>query len=184
MKEDEMKNGLSYIVNQVQKVLERVNAEVIEEIVSSIISANGIYIYGVGRSGIVGKSFAVRMVQMGLKVHFVGEITTPIVGEGDLVIIVSNTGETMSAVQTANIVRRVGAKVVAITSNMHSKLAHAANVVLEIPVLKDEQRGKLAPLGTLFEDSAFLLFDSLVPVLMDRLGQTEASLRRRHAIWV
>lgn len=179
-----MKNGLSYIVSKVQETLERVDPEVVDEIVDSIISAKNIFIYGVGRSGLVGKAFAVRLVQMGLRVHFVGDITTPIVTEGDLVIIVSNTGETMSAVQTANIVRRVGAKVIAITSNIHSKLAHAANVILEIPVTKDNQTGSIAPLGTLFEDTAFLLFDSLVPVLMERLGQSEASLRRRHAIWV
>jgi 6-phospho-3-hexuloisomerase len=121
---------------------------------------------------------------MGLNVHFIGETTTPIVEAIDLVIIVSNTGETMSAVQTANIVRRVGAKVISITLNMQSKLAQASNVSLELTTVKDEQRRKTTPLGTLFEDSTFLLFDSIVPILMNKLGQSEASLRRRHAIWV
>ncbi|MFP4169998.1 MAG: 6-phospho-3-hexuloisomerase [Methanomassiliicoccales archaeon] len=179
-----MKNGLVYIVEKLQTILEELDGEKIAEIVDSILSANTVFIYGVGRSGLVGKAFAVRLVQMGLKVHFVGDMTTPIVMDGDVVLIVSNTGETMSAVQTANIVRRVGAKVMSITSNPHSKLAHASNLVLEIPVEKDATTGELAPLGTLFEDSAFLFFDSLVPVLMERLGQSEASLRRRHAIWV
>jgi len=179
-----MKNGLSYILGRVQETLERVDSEAVGEIINSIISARSIFIYGVGRSGLVGNAFAVRLVQLGLNVHFVGEMTTPIVREMDLVMIVSNTGETMSCVQTANIVRRVGAKVVTITSNPHSKLAHASNLVLELPIVEDEERTRLAPLGTLFEESALLFFDSLVPVLMERLGQSEASLRRRHAIWV
>ena len=89
----------------------------IEEVVESIVAARTIFIYGAGRSGVVGKTFAVRLVQMGLDVHFVGDMTTPIVGRGDLTIIISNTGETMSAVQTANISRRLGSKVIGITSD-------------------------------------------------------------------
>lgn len=179
-----MKETSRYILKEIQEVLAKVDDSIVDEIVKSIISANKIFVYGVGRSGLVGKAFAVRLVQMGLNVHFIGETTTPIVETSDLVIIVSNTGETMSAVQTANIVRRVGAKVVSITSNMHSKLAQASSISLELPTMKDEQRRKIAPLGTLFEDSTFLLFDSMVPVIMARLGQSEASMRRRHAIWV
>jgi 6-phospho-3-hexuloisomerase len=179
-----MKETSSYILKEIQEVLAKVDESVVDEIVNLIISAKKVFVYGVGRSGLVGKAFAVRLVQMGLNVHFIGETTTPIVEATDLVIIVSNTGETMSAVQTANIVRRVGAKVISITSNMHSKLAQASNVSLELTTVKDEQRRKITPLGTLFEDSTFLLFDSIVPVIMAKLGQNEASLRRRHAIWV
>jgi 6-phospho-3-hexuloisomerase len=179
-----MNDELSYIVSRVQKTLERVDQKAVDDVINSIISARTVFIYGVGRSGLIGNAFAIRLVQLGLKVHFVGEMTTPIVREMDLVMIFSNTGETMSCIQTANIVRRVGAKVVAITSNPHSKLAHASNLVLEIPTCEDPKRTKLAPLGTIFEDSAFLFFDALIPILMERLGQTEASLRRRHAIWV
>jgi 6-phospho-3-hexuloisomerase len=56
--------------------------------------------------------------------------------------------------------------------------------IRDITTVKDEQRRKTTPLGTLFEDSTFLLFDSIVPIIMNKLGQSEASLRRRHAIWV
>jgi 6-phospho-3-hexuloisomerase len=42
----------------------------------------------------------------------------------------------------------------------------------------------MAPLGTIFELSCMVMLDSMVPLLMTRLDQDEASLRRRHAIWV
>ena len=64
-----MKESLSYIVERVQEILEAIDANGIEEIVNSIISARAIFIYGVGRSGLVGKSFAIRLVQLGLNVH-------------------------------------------------------------------------------------------------------------------
>ena len=179
-----MREVAAYIQAEVQEALLRVDPLATDNFVDALIESKRIFVYGVGRSGLVGKAFAVRLVQMGMDVHFVGDTTTPIVDQGNLVIIISNTGETMSAVQTANIVGRIGAKVVAITSAPHSKLASASTIVLEVSPRRDEQKRKMAPLGTLFEDAVFLMLDSLVPVIMARLGQTEASLRRRHAIWV
>ncbi len=179
-----MREAAAYIVAEAQKALEGVDDKALDQFVSAVIGAKKIFVYGVGRSGMVAKAFAIRLVQLGLDVHMVGETTTPIVMASDLVIIVSNTGETMSAIQTANIVGRIGAKVALITANAHSKLASASSIVVELPIQKDEDRPKYAPLGTLFEASAFLLLDSMVPVLMQRLDQTEHMMRRRHAIWV
>lgn len=179
-----MKEASTYILKEVQEALDKVDQAKVGEFVDLIISSKKIFIYGVGRSGLVGQSFAVRLVQLGMDVHFVGDMATPIVEQGNLVILISNTGETMSAVQTANIVGRIGARIVSVTSSMHSKLGSISDIVIEISHNKDEQRRKLAPLGTIFEVSTSILLDSLVPVLMQRLGQTESSLRKRHAIWV
>lgn len=179
-----MQDALRYILKEMQESLEKMDPAALENAISAIVASKKIFIYGVGRSGLIGQAFAVRLVQLGFDVHFVGDMTTPIVGKDDLVIIVSNTGETMSAVQTANIVRRVGATVISVTANPNSKLGHASNIILEISLMKDENRRRYAPLGTIFEDASLVLFDSLVPIIMERTYQNEASLRRRHAIWV
>jgi 6-phospho-3-hexuloisomerase len=179
-----MREAAAYIVTEAQRALEGVDDKALEQFVGAITGAKKIFVYGVGRSGMVAKAFAIRLVQLGLDVHMIGETTTPIVESGDLVMIVSNTGETMSAIQTANIVGRIGAKVALLTSNGHSKLASASTIVVELPIRRDENRPKYAPLGTLFEASAYLFLDSLVPVLMQKLDQTEHMMRRRHAIWV
>lgn len=172
-----------YIVKAVKQTLEA-EIEGTDTFVDTILSARKVFLYGVGRSGLIAKAFAIRLVQMGLEVFFVGETVTPIVDEGNVVIIVSYTGETMSAIQTANIVRRVGAKVVTITANAHSKLASASNLVILIHPPKDEEKRRLAPLGTLFEDTTLIYLDAIVATLMEKLGQSEGSMRKRHAIWV
>jgi len=179
-----MNDCLSYVLDQIRSILEKVDQGVVEEIVDSIVAARTIFIYGAGRSGVVGKTFAVRLVQMGMDVHFVGDMTTPIVRKGDLTMIISNTGETMSAVQTANISRRLGSKVIGITSDSLSKVSQASNVIVELKPRIDEKKALIAPLGTLFEDSAIIFFDCLVPLIMRRLGETEANMWQRHAIWV
>jgi 6-phospho-3-hexuloisomerase len=179
-----MREASSYILSEVGEALAKVDPAVHEAVVDAVIVAKKVFVYGVGRSGLVGKAFSVRLVQMGLDVHFIGDTTTPIVEKGDLVLIISNTGETMSAVQTANIVGRIGAMVVTVTSSQSSKLGRASNIVVEIPPRRNDDKSRLAPLGTLFEDAAFIFLDSLVPALMQKLGQTESSMRKRHAIWV
>jgi len=178
-----MKESVDYITKSIQHIFKE-DIENTDKFVDSIIGSRRIFIYGVGRSGLIAKAFAIRLVQMGLEVYFIGETITPIVEEGHLVIIVSQTGETMSAVQTANIVRRVGARVITITSGGHSKLASASNLVVVIDPSKDDDRKRLAPLGTLFEDATLIYLDGIVAQLMEKLGQSEGSMRKRHAIWV
>lgn len=178
-----MRDSSDYILKRIQSTLAE-DVENTEEFVDLILGARKVFLYGVGRSGLIAKAFAIRLVQMGLEVFFVGETVTPIVEEGNVVVIVSYTGETMSAMQTANIVRRVGAKVVTITAHRHSKIASASNLVIEINPPKDEDRKRLAPLGTLFEDATLIYLDGIVASLMEKLGQSEGSMRKRHAIWV
>ncbi len=176
--------SVKYITSTLQEVLSNNNSAQIEEVIGYILKAKKVFVYGVGRSGHVGKGFAMRLVQLGLKSYFIGETITPIVESDDAAVIISNTGETMSAIQTGNIVRRVGAKVVVITAQKKSKLAHVANIVVSIPIDDEKRKKELAPLGTLFEDSAMVYLDGVISELMVKLGESEESMRGRHAIMV
>ena len=177
------KDASRYILDAVAKMVDA-EGDAVDQAVTTIAKAKRVFVYGVGRSGLVARAFAMRLTQLGLDTFFIGETITPIVKAGDLVIIVSNTGTTMSAVQTANIARRVGAAVLAVTGNLHSKLAQAANVSLIISEGKDAKRSHFAPLGTLFETASLVLLDGIVAEVMKELGETEASMRGRHAIMV
>src|SRR2546422_9282143 len=108
----------------------------------------------------------------------------PFARAGDAELMVTITGSTMGGIQVANIAGRVGAKVSAVTGHRTSKRGHASNVVLLIPSEGEGTETRLAPLGTLFEDATVLLLDGVVAQVMERLGQTEADMRGRHAIMV
>ncbi len=174
----------AYLLDHLSKILSVDRSKEIAESVAILTSAKKLFVYGVGRSGLAARAFAMRMVQLGIDCYFIGETITPVVSDGDAVLIVSNTGSTMSAIQVANIARRVGAKVIAVTGHRTSKLGHASNVVLLIHSDGDGTETRLAPLGTLFEDATVLLLDGVVAQVMERLGQTEADMRGRHAIMV
>jgi 6-phospho-3-hexuloisomerase len=173
-----------FLLKEIEKILAANHKENVERVIDLITKSENIFVYGVGRSGLVAKAFAIRLVQLGLKVYFVGDIATPIVNDKSLVLIISATGQTMSAIQTANICRREGAKVVVITAKATSKLAHAGNVLFPLSTDTTEESRKLAPLGTLFEDAAMILLDGIIAELMKKMGQNDGQMRSRHSIWV
>ena len=179
-----MQETMDYIKERCKTAVYSVPQKDWDLLIELIMSKEKIFIYGSGRSGLVGQLFAVRLVQMGLKVHFVGDMTTPIIGKNDLTILISNTGHTVSVVQTAEIARRIGSHVIAVTSSPSSKLANVSNNSIIVKVKKDEFSSELAPLGTIFEDTVLFFFDCIVPELMKRMNIVEDDMRKKHAIWV
>jgi 6-phospho-3-hexuloisomerase len=175
---------MDYLKERCKSVVYSIPESDWKTLIDLIISKEKIFVYGSGRSGLIGQLFSVRMVQLGLNVYFVGDMTTPIIGKNDLTILVSNTGRTMSVVQTAEIARRIGSHVVSLTSSPTSRLAAASNTTIILNIKKDETDAKLAPLGTIFEDTVLFFFDCIIPELMQRLNVTEEDMRKRHAIWV
>src|SRR5438128_3116557 len=128
----------AYLLDHVAKILAVDRSKEIRESVGILTSAKKLFVYGVGRSGLAARAFAMRMVQLGIDCYFIGETITPVVSDGDAVLIVSNTGSTMSAIQVANIALRVGAKVIAVTGHRTSKLGDPSNVGLLIHAVGDE----------------------------------------------
>lgn len=173
-----------YIGERVTIALERIDPKAIARAVEILLQAPQIFVYGAGRSGIIGRAFAMRLVQAGLRAYVIGESVTPIVRHGDAVFILSGQGESYSSIQTANIVRREGAELIVLTSKTGSKIAHTASHLLVVEFEEDPDRPRYAPLGTLFEEASLRLTDSLVAELLRVRGETETSMRRRHAIMV
>jgi 6-phospho-3-hexuloisomerase len=173
-----------YIGERVTQSLAAVDPKLINQVVDALLKAPAIFVYGAGRSGIIGRAFAMRLVQTGLSAYVIGESVTPIVHRGDAVFILSNRGESSSSTQTANIVRREGAELIVVTARGTSKLAHAASYLISLDFAEDAPRPLYAPLGTLFESASLRLTDALIAEILVARGESEDSMRRRHAIMV
>ncbi len=176
------KDAYRYILKNSEMALDKIEYSKVSAATDIIKNAKQIFVYGSGRSGLVGKFFAMRLVQLGLVAYFVGETITPVVNPEDVVVLISNTGKTKSTLLVESIAKKIGAKIIAITSHVKSPLAKHADLVFIIE--NPNGRKGLAPLGTLFEISAVIFLDSLISELMGVLNQSEEDMRRRHAIWV
>jgi 6-phospho-3-hexuloisomerase len=174
----------AYIGRRVDASLAALDPALLQRAITLLQEAPAVFVYGAGRSGIVGRAFAMRLVQLGLTAYVIGESVTPIVRRGDAVLILSGRGESYSSIQTANIVRREGANLIVVTAWGNSKLAHAASLLLVLKFPEDAERADLAPLGTLFESASLRLADALTAAIMRARGESEESMRGRHAIMV
>ena len=174
--------SIEYIQRKVQDILSQIDHDDIEKVREFFFNSNRIFVYGAGRSGLVAKAFAIRLVHLGFQTFVIGETITAPVQQGDLVVIVSGSGETIPAVMTAEIAHNIGAYVVSITGKKDSDIAKFADVTIFLSAAcKDVERKRYAPLGTLFEASVWILFDGIIADLLESKEETEESMRERHA---
>ena len=177
----ELDAPLAYIMDAARVSL-AVPPRALQRLLDVLEPAKRVFLYGRGRSGFVARAFAVRLMHLGYATYFVGETITAPVQKDDVVILVSGSGRTYPVVMTAEIGRKLGATVVAITADRDSEIGRLSHVV--VPIVAPEGNGdrdRYAPLGTLFETAAWLFFDAIVALLMERLGENEGSMHKRHA---
>lgn len=188
---DEIIKSVSFTVNKLE--LEEVN-KLVDLLIEAKKNDRKIMVIGAGRSGLVGRAFAMRLMHLNFNVHVVGETITPAVERNDILLAISGSGTTTVIVTAARIAKKVGARIVAITSHRNSPLGKRADHTVVIrgrtKLAKDRDyfsrqilgvHEPLAPLGTVFEVASTVFLDSLVVVLMRKLGKTERDLRARHA---
>jgi len=180
------------ILNQMSELLNDIDDNTVNHFINMIVNSRSIFLVGAGRSGLVAKAFAMRLMHLGFNVYVVGETITPAVKPGDLVIAVSGSGETKSTLIVAQTAKELGVKVVAITSFPESSLGKIADCVVKIKgrglkkdmdYLSGQLRGThepLTPLGTLFELSSLVFFDAVITALMDLYRIEERDLRIKH----
>lgn len=181
-KDDQYLKSLVYIQTKVKDILKEIPKKDITQLKKFFFDANRIFVYGAGRSGLVAKAFAIRLVHLGFQTFVIGETIGAPVRKDDLVFLVSGSGETIPAVMTAEIARTIGAKVIVITGSTNARITKFADLVISLSATcQDTEKKQLAPLGTLFEASAWILLDSIIAELMESMSETEASMHSRHA---
>ena len=171
------------IVAEQVEAIARVDDDVVGRLLQSIAGANCIFLLGEGRSGLVGRMFAMRLMHLGHQAFVVGETITPSIAAGDLLIAISGSGETGGVVLLAESGRNAGATMAAITANPESRLAALADLTVLLPTQHKLQGASSRQYGgSLFEQTTLLLFETMVSMLAAGDAATGfASLAKRHA---
>lgn len=194
----EVKSSMIGLLTLITQTVSQISDEEIGRFVEKIIEhrQSKILVIGAGRSGMVGRAFALRLLHLGYQVHILGDTLVPSIGEKDLVIAISGSGVTKLVVTAAEAAKAVGAEIVAVTSFPDSPLAKLADLIVRVKgrVMNDKERREdyfarqilglhepLAPLGTLFEDSCIVFFDAVVSVLLEKHRISEEEMRKKHA---
>lgn len=142
-----------------------------------------IILTGMGKSGHIGKKIAASLASTGTPSFFVHPAEAShgdlgMITEDDVVIAISNSGESKELVDILNYCKRFGIKLIAITKNPQSSLGKAGDVVLQLP-----NNGEACPLGlapTNSTTATLVLGDILTAGLIERKGFTKSDFNQRH----
>ncbi len=174
------------ILQELRGTLSAISSEQVEQLAERILQARHIFTAGAGRSGLMSRALAMRLMQLDLHAYVVGETVTPKAGKGDLLIIVSGSGETKGLDIMADKAIQAEVDIAAVTIFPESTIGSKANLIVQVPgAPKDPtQKGNtstIQPMGSLFEQTVLLLFDGLMLHLMEQRGGDTEAMFSNHA---
>ena len=121
------------VLREIKETLGEIDQANITYFLKQLMDAQRIFIAGVGRTGMVMRCFAMRLMHLGIKVQIIGDITTTAVGKNDLLLIGSGSGETGSILSIARKAHNLGDHILLITINPDSSIGDLAQACLKIP---------------------------------------------------
>ncbi len=191
-----VRDMMRLMARRILGIAESLSDEEVEQFVEEILKAGRIYVMGAGRSGLVAKAFAMRLMHLGFSSFVVGETITPAMTGNDLMVVFSGSGKTKTVADIAETAKEIGARLALITSNRDSRIGRIADIIVIIEHQRDEvkddgaefeirqmmgEHKSFAPLGTLFETAAMIFADAVISRLMEITKTDEKELKNRHA---
>jgi len=182
----QIQDCFAQIINELQSTLAHISNDEGEELAKAIIEARRVFVAGAGRSGLIVRGFAMRLMHLGFTVHIVGDTTTPNITSDDILLIGSGSGSTGSLVVMAQKAQVIGAGIALITIRENSPIGQLADIVLPIPAPSPKIEEKLdfhsvQPMGALFEQNMSLTLDALIMILMSKTNSDSDTMFSRHA---
>ena len=162
----------------------RLNPQEVDRVVEMLAACKGkVVIVGVGKSGIIGQKIAATMTSVGTAALYLHPSDAlhgglGIVGSNDVVIVLSNSGETDEIVGMLPYLTNRQVGIVAIVGNLNSTLARRADAVLDASVDQEACPLNLAP--TTSTTVALAIGDALAVTLMKVKGLTQADFANNH----
>ena len=178
------KNDVVSILRELEKTVDLLSETQLTEAMLLIAEAGQVFVAGAGRSGLMGKAFAMRLAHLGVPTFVIGETTTPPIRREDVLILCSGSGETKSLLSMAQKAKSLDASVVVLTIHQDSSLGQLADTVIQIHAAAKEDEGvrqSIQPMGSLFEQSLILTLDGIILSLMRRMDQDTGTMFERHA---
>ncbi|HSI38736.1 MAG TPA: 6-phospho-3-hexuloisomerase [Methylotenera sp.] len=169
------------ILDRLTTILSETDNSNTAKLLKLVDEAGRIFIGGAGRSLLVSRFFAMRLVHAGYNVNMIGEIVTPAIKAGDLLVLVSGSGGTETLLPFVKKAKSVGAKLVVISMKKSSAMADAADLTIQIGNDSSFPLTKGMPMGSQFELSTLLFLEAVIGDIIDAKNLTEEGMRAIHA---
>jgi 6-phospho-3-hexuloisomerase len=171
-------------LGEIGAVIDRIPAGDIAQLCGEILAAGRIACYGVGREGLMMKALCMRLMHLGLDAHVAGDMTTPPLASGDLLLVSAGPGWFSTVEALVGVAAEAGARTAVFTAQPQGPVPARADLIVHLPAqtMADDQAGEasLLPMGSVYEAVQLVVFDLVSIMLRDQLGQTPTDMRRRH----
>ncbi|XP_010537194.1 PREDICTED: uncharacterized protein LOC104811988 [Tarenaya hassleriana] len=155
--------------------------------IASVSRLGRIFLYGVGREGLMLRAFCMRLFHLGLSSHLVFDMTTPPISSADLLIASAGPGGFSTVDAICSVARSAGARVLLLTAQPETGFSvRHATAVCYIPAQTmaddggDAAERPLLPMGSVYEGAMFVLFEMVIYKLGEILGESPDAVRSRH----
>ncbi|MBI3331083.1 MAG: KpsF/GutQ family sugar-phosphate isomerase [Candidatus Omnitrophica bacterium] len=155
-----------------------------EAAVELLVGCKGrVVVTGMGKAGLIGQKLSATLSSTGTPSHWVhpAEATHGDLGritKSDVVIALSNSGETEELTRLLPVIQRIGSRLIALTGNQRSTLARYSDVALDVGVAKEACALNLAPTSS--TTAMLAMGDALAVVVAERRGFKERDFARLH----
>lgn len=169
------------IIDKISGILAATDDSYDQKLTTLLDQAKRVFVSGAGRSGLIGRFFAMRLMHSGYDVSVVGEIVTPSIKAGDLLLIISGSGETEQLIAFTKKAKEIGAKILLISANSDSTIGDMADAVFQVGTSELYGKVKGMPMGTVFELSTLFFLEAIISHIIHEKGIPEEEMRSRHA---
>ena len=173
------------ILAEHHRILEKLPGLDIDHLIEELDQARRVFCAAQGRSGYVLRCFCQRLMQLGYRAFFVGETITPNIENGDLLVVLSGSGQTTLTREWVRIAGENKARSCGIIGIKDSPIGRALDYRLTLPagskVEPDGMSEMDQPPGSLFEQVAFVLLETVALILCNRRGIDPRTILDRHA---
>lgn len=175
----------SETLSELKQVFDAFDWDKVNEIIDALKTANHIVVAGVGREGLAIRSFGMRLMHLGFDSHWVWDDSAPDIRAGDFLVMVNGSGEIAHLLQVLRLASESGAKTICLSGTDEKTSASLlADETIFLPAATYLAAGNSVrskqPMGTLFETSLWILFDSIIQQLHDELDVSYEKMAVRH----
>ncbi len=166
----------SRIIKEIQKAVEGIDEKVLDLLIDEIKKSSRVFLWGLGRSGMMAKAFAMRLRHLGLESYFIGELC-PAFRKKDLLIVVSKTAKSRMLFVPVEVAKKSKTRTICITASKN-RLEKICNRTFILKLPESIQFG-----GSLFEQTVFIFFDELVDRYRRNNRISFQKMERNHVTW-
>lgn len=181
---DDYKKVFDLEIEELKNVKDYLDTETMEKVVDVLHNCTGkVVLCGMGKPGHIGRKISATMSSLGISSYFLhpaeaqhGDMGT--LTSGDVIIIISNSGETSEVCEMLPNIKMIGIPIIAMTSYKDSTLAKYSDYLIELPVMREASSLNLAPTSS--TTAALVVGDALAVVVSERRKFTKENFALYH----